>query len=234
MIFQFLQLLPQYPTLFIRMFGATVLGLVLAITVHEASHALLATLQGDNTAKSQGRLSLNPIAHLDPTGSVLMLLVGFGWGKPVPVNPFWLTLGPRLGNAVVAMAGPLSNILAAAVLSLPFRFGLLPWHEPFSMVLTVTPGWVLVDVLTIAILFNLSLAVFNLIPLFPLDGFNVVAGLLPRHLGDQFNRLQPYGMGLLMILVMVGYLRIFDFSLGTIISPVIHVLSLVVVGRAIT
>ena len=114
MLFGNWELLAEQPMLFLRVMGATILGLLAAITVHEASHALIATVQGDFTARGRGRLSLNPIAHLDPAGAILLLIVGFGWGKPVPVNPFWLKLGPRLGTALVALAGPTSNILMAA------------------------------------------------------------------------------------------------------------------------
>src|SRR5438132_8632143 len=118
LLFNFDQFLAD-PIHFLRLMAVTALALVIAITGHEASHALIATVQGDFTAKRLHRLSLNPMNHLDPAGTVMLFLVGFGWGKPVPVNPFWLKLGPRVGTALVALAGPASNIAMAALFALP-------------------------------------------------------------------------------------------------------------------
>ena len=227
------QLLMADPVLFMRVVAVTITSLLLAITVHEASHALISTWQGDRTAKGLGRLTLNPVRHIDPAGAVMLLVVGFGWGKPVPVNPFWLRLGPRLGGALVALAGPASNLLFVFILSLPIRLGLMAWHAPF----TYTPfsqlslSWVLADIVGVLIFYNLILAVFNLIPLAPLDGFRVAAGLLPRHMGVRFAKLEPYGPGLLLSLLLLSYLPFIQFSMWDILGPVVRTLSLVVVGR---
>ncbi|MBI4296964.1 MAG: site-2 protease family protein, partial [Chloroflexi bacterium] len=108
------------------------LALVVGITVHEYSHALAAYRLGDATAKMQGRLSLNPLAHLDPMGTAMIFLVGFGWGKPVPVNPHMLRKGGRTGMSLVAAAGPLANLVTAALLSIPMRMRWVPGLSFFS------------------------------------------------------------------------------------------------------
>lgn len=158
-------------------------ALLVAVTVHEFSHALVATLLGDDTAKLLGRLSLNPLSHLDPLGTLMILLVRFGWGKPVPFNPLNLE-NPRRDAALVSLAGPLSNILAAAVFSLPLRLG-FPWGVVFVPIVFI----------------NLGLALFNLLPIHPLDGFKIVGGVLPESLAYQWATLAPYGLWLLILFV---------------------------------
>lgn len=148
----------------------SLLSLVLGITVHEFSHAWSAYMLGDSTARYQGRLTLNPIAHFDPIGALMILVssltgFGFGWGKPVPVNPTRLRFGPRVGMALTSFAGPFSNIVLATLFGAPLR-----------VTNTLPP-------LASAILFtgastNIALAVFNLLPLHPLDGFSVLRGAL--------------------------------------------------------
>jgi Zn-dependent protease len=149
---------------------AFLLALVLSISIHEFAHALIADLQGDPTARHMGRLTLNPVAHFDPLGAIMILFsaisgFGFGWGKPVPVNPRNLRSGPRVGMGIVAAAGPVSNILLAMLFAIPFRLRL------------PLPG-LLGSLLNIVVLVNISLAVFNLIPLFPLDGYSALQGIL--------------------------------------------------------
>lgn len=149
---------------------AFLLALVLSISIHEFAHALVAELQGDRTARYMGRLTLNPAAHFDPLGAIMILVsafsgFGFGWGKPVPVNPRNLRAGPRVGMGIVAAAGPLSNVLLAMLFAIPFRLNLHPPGLLGSLFHTVI--WV-----------NIGLAVFNLIPLFPLDGYSVLRGIL--------------------------------------------------------
>ena len=149
---------------------AFLLALVLSISIHEFSHALVADIQGDPTARYMGRLTLNPVAHFDPLGAIMILFssisgLGFGWGKPVPVNPRHLRAGPRVGMGIVAAAGPLSNMLLAMLFAIPFRL-----HLPL-------PG-LLSSLLNMVVWINISLAVFNLIPLFPLDGYSVLRGIL--------------------------------------------------------
>jgi Zn-dependent protease len=170
-----------------------------AIVLHECAHALAAYWLGDNTAKNQGRLTLNPIKHIDPVGSIivpgiLFLLKSpffFGWAKPVPVN-FSNLKNLRLGIILVAIAGPLSNVLLAWVYIQIFKFDLFPS-------LSYVWQW--------AILFNIVICVFNLIPIPPLDGSRVVTGLLPRELGYQYNRLEPIGMIIVLVLLQLGLLK---------------------------
>jgi len=235
MLFRFFPLLTANPLLFVQLVTATVGSLLLAVTVHEASHALIAAWQGDNTARSLGRLSLNPLRHLDPVGSLALLFVGFGWGKPVPVNPYRLRDGVKVGGALVSLAGPAANLLTASLVALPVRLGLVSWHSPFAYTpfAQVTLGWITADVIGLVIFYNIILGVFNLLPIAPLDGFKVALGLLPNQMAYSFARLEPYGPGILMILVLLAYLPIVNFSLWDILGPVVRVVSLVVVGRPI-
>lgn len=202
MIFYGLQVLGEGETLqFLVILGAT-LSLLYVIGLHEFSHALAASNLGDQTARGMGRISVNPLVHLDPAGTVMLLLFGFGWGKPTPVNPYGLRPGPRTGMAMVAAAGPLSNLLIAVVLAAPIRLGWVPWREPF--VLWHTANWELTDFvglfLSFAIVLNILLAVFNLLPVAPLDGFSVAIGVLPHELARSLAPLERYGMAILMVL----------------------------------
>src|SRR5258708_2188686 len=138
-----------------------VLTLVIAFTIHEFSHALTAVQLGDDTPQRMGRLTLNPLAHLDPLGSLLLIVAGFGWAKPVQINPYNLRTNPHIGMAIVAAAGPISNFLMALVGAIPFRLGLL---SPFAGVggpVLPSPSGFLLDFIEI----NLLLMFFNLIPI---------------------------------------------------------------------
>jgi len=148
---------------------AMAVGLFLAIDIHECAHAWAANELGDPTARYQGRLSLNPLVHLDPMGTLMMLFslfygFGIGWGRPVPVNPWNLRHG-RVGQGMVALAGPASNLILAAILALPLRLGWLGAGLIGGMWLTL-------------ISVNVSLALFNLLPVAPLDGAAVLVGIL--------------------------------------------------------
>ena len=183
-----------------------VLPLVIAITFHEAAHAFVAHRLGDNTASELGRVSFNPLKHIDPFGTVILpgiLLLShspflFGYAKPVPVN-FRALRNPRLGMVWVALAGPATNI--ALALSAAAAFHALP------LVPANAAQWV-ADNLKNALIINVVLAIFNMLPIPPLDGGRVAVGLLPNVLAYPLSRLEPYGMliliGILIILPLAG------------------------------
>ena len=185
---------------------AFILGLIFAITVHEFAHALVAYRLGDPTAKLAGRLTLNPVAHLDPIGTLALLLVGIGWGKPTPFDPYNLRNIKR-DSALISVAGAASNFLLAALLSLPYliayytgnlslRFGTV--YELLSMIIGI----------------NVLLGVFNLIPVSPLDGFKVLAGLLPKDWYRDFVATERYGIFILLLLIITG-------AIGRILFPLV-------------
>jgi Zn-dependent protease len=158
--------------------------------VHEFSHAAVATLQGDGTPRSQGRLTLNPVSHLDPLGSIALVLAGFGWGRPVQFNPFQLR-GRRAGAALVGLAGPASNFLLALLSAVALRFALEGSPNDFA-----------VSLLGRLVTLNVVLGVFNLIPIPPLDGSRLLSIVLPqRHQGIVYF-LDRYGIFLLLALLL--------------------------------
>lgn len=226
------ELLLSDPTSFLRLAVLVGLSLVVAVTVHEFSHALVANGLGDSTAKHQGRLTLNPVKHLDPGGTVMMLVAGFGWGKPVPVNPRRLSHGTS-GTSLVAAAGPFSNLIVAFLLAVPIQLGLLDATGPSLNRVTVvmTGGFLpgLADILGLMIFFNLLLAVFNLIPLAPLDGSRVLEAFIPRNRADSYAQFQRYGPVVLVGAIMLDYvlgLRI----LWSVIGPVVGGLTSLATG----
>tara|TARA_Y100000590_G_C15319920_1_gene863574 strand:+ start:48 stop:722 length:675 start_codon:yes stop_codon:yes gene_type:complete len=180
-------------------------AIIAALTVHEFSHALAGYLKGDRTAYLSGRLTLNPLAHLDPFGFMMMVLVGFGWAKPVPYNPYNLK-NPRVDGLLIALAGPFSNLIGAAVAGVLIRiisvFDLLP------------PGNALTLFLFVFAILNLFLMFFNLIPVDPLDGSKVLDVLMakPKHhaLREQIRRYGPMVLMFLVILSIAGVLDVFS------------------------
>ncbi len=167
-----------------------IVALLIAATVHEFAHAWMADRLGDPTPRYQGRLSLNPIVHLDLLGSVLLVLFGFGWAKPVQVNARNFD-NPRKGMLLVAAAGPLANITLMFVLGVIPQLGLVEFAG--------ASGRLLREILII----NAVLAVFNLIPIPPLDGSRILAGLLPPAQAIAYERLQQFGPLLLLLLIML-------------------------------
>jgi len=165
------------------------IAFIIAIAVHEGNHALVATVLGDDTPRRAGRLTLNPLKHVDATGIIMFVIAGFGWGW-TPVNPYNLKPNPRVGNAIVAAAGPLANITLALLLSVPLRLHL-----------DMPP--VLHQFLFLAVLLNLILFVFNLIPIPPLDGFSVLIGLVPRDLAATLRQLERYSFPLMLALFLL-------------------------------
>src|SRR3989338_3930227 len=165
--------------------------LLVVITIHEFSHALSADRLGDPTPKLSGRLTLNPFSHLDPIGTFLFLLAGFGWGKPVPFDPFNLK-HPKKDAALISFAGPSSNLIMAVLASIFLRFLV---NSP-----NITINFFVSDLFVSFIRINILLAVFNLIPVHPLDGFKVVAGLLPEKYYHDWLELERYGIIFLFLL----------------------------------
>ena len=172
-------------------FIAFVVAIVLGITVHEFMHAYAAHRLGDDTARVLGRLSLNPMAHLDPFGTLLLVLAGFGYGKPVPFNES--RLRSALSVTFVALAGPLANVALAALCAIPLRFG------SASLL-----GSAYQEILGAIVLWNCVLAIFNLVPIPPLDGANVLYGLLPPRQQYSWRTYQQYGPFLLLGILLLA------------------------------
>lgn len=187
----------------LQWFLFSMVALAICFTIHEFAHAYSAYLAGDDTAKLAGRVSLNPIDHLDPMGTIMMVVsslagFGIGWGKPVPVNPHRLR-NPRWGNLIVSLWGPLSNLLTAAVLGTVLRFA-LPAVAQNPTVLTVN----IVLLLKAIVIVSLSLALFNVLPVPPLDGSHILAALLPYESARRFEVFTArYGMFLLLLLIVL-------------------------------
>lgn len=233
MLVTYSDLLGESILLFVTFFGAVVVALLTGIAFHEFSHAFVADRLGDGTARMMGRVSLNPVRHLDPTGTVMMMLVGFGWGKPVPVNPQRLRNGPEAGRAMVAAAGPASNLVMAVIASLPMHLGLVDWRSPFLVPSSIS-GWGVGEYaalfLSSIIIFNVVLAVFNILPLAPLDGFAVAVGLLPRDLSREVAKLEKYGPGILLVIFLLPLMTGGAVGIFNVISPVINGLTELISG----
>jgi len=188
---------------------------LMAITCHEVSHGFIADRFGDNTARSMGRLTLNPLKHLDIFGTLMVFIVGIGWAKPVPVN-FNNLRNPKRDMIWVAAAGPITNFILAALSALALR-SLVALGNRVPDAATIQ---MLLDPIALMLAFsvyiNLLLAIFNLIPVPPLDGGRVAVGLLPYRQSMAYSRIEPFGM--IIIIVLVFFTNIF----GTIISPVLN------------
>jgi Zn-dependent protease len=176
---------------------ARVIVLLIAFTIHELAHALTADYLGDPTPRHMGRITLNPLKHLDPFGTLLLLLAGFGWAKPVIVNPMNMRGNPRTSMAIVAAAGPISNVLMALLTAIVFRLGLIE----FSMFPPTGNVPSLSFILSEFIWINLILAFFNLIPVPPLDGSKILFAILPGEMVYRLRPLEQYGFIILMLVV---------------------------------
>lgn len=209
------------------------IAFILSLSVHESAHAVTSYWFGDDTARLQGRISLNPASHIDPMGTILIPLLGFlqvaqglpsliGWAKPVDVNPLrWRQ--KDLANITVAAAGPISNLMLAAITFIAMKILLLlgtvvpGYQRPFNIILPVMdqPEWImpLCTFLSLMLLVNVGLAVFNLIPIPPLDGSHIFETLLPDRFKDIYDQIRPYSWIILLGLLWIG---VFSF----IIAPV--------------
>lgn len=202
---------------------AILVGFTIAITVHEFSHAATAYALGDSTARNAGRLTLNPVKHLDPLGSLLLLLIvfsgtpGIGWGKPVPVQP-WNLRGDRRGMAIVSAAGPVSNVVLAVIT--------LSVEAVLDLYTVPLPNW-LTALLSSIVSVNIGLAAFNFLPLPPLDGFSLAIGLLPERAAMALASAERYGPGLLLLLVFAPSIIKIDL-LSYAIRPLISLVAAVV------
>lgn len=195
---------------------------LMAITFHEVSHGFIAYLRGDNTARQLGRLTLNPLKHLDIIGTIMIIVVGIGWAKPVPVN-FNNLRSPKRDMIWVAAAGPITNLIIATLSALLIRF-IVPLTVPLSdsspLQLFLEPVLLM---LAFSVYINLILALFNLMPLPPLDGGRVLMGLLPDRMSASLARIEPYGM--LIIIGVVFFTDIFKYTISPMLGVMVHFLA---------
>jgi Zn-dependent protease len=198
---------------------AKVAILLLALPIHEFSHAFVANRLGDDTAARLGRLSLNPLRHLDPLGSLMIFFVGFGWAKPVPVNPYRLRHGHRAGYALVAAAGPASNLALAVLIAAFWRVGLLG-NLPAGAA----------NFILVFMSINVALCLFNLIPLAPLDGSSVLNGIIGEQAARALAPLQTYGPILLMGLFMLSYISPRFDLIGTLLNDGVNAVMSLLLG----
>ena len=231
MLFTTLSQIEQDPLRGIVTLATFSLALIVALTFHEFSHVLVATRLGDPTARGPGRLSVHPLAHLDPMGTSMIFIAGFGWAKPVPVNPAYLRTGERPGMAAVAMAGPLSNIAIATLFVIPIKAGVVTSAFVGFGLFLGQPEDIASYIVGSVIFWNLLIASFNLIPLAPLDGFKVALGILPIEMASSFARLERYGPVILMLVIMFDLVVPGPSILFSIIRPILNMLSLVLLGR---
>lgn len=206
---------------------ALLIALVLGISVHEFAHAAAATWLGDSLPRRQGRLTLAPAAHLDVIGSLMFLIGGFGWGRPVQYNPYALRAGLRSGPALVAFAGPLSNVILAALIAIPLRLLVLLTRGGPTLLAGQSPTVMstLITLLASIVLYNLVLAVFNLIPIFPLDGFSILLGVLPAEMANVLDQTRPYGFFLLIALLLLDrYVDVLGMVMAGPISLLLYLL----------
>ena len=222
-------LLLDDPLAFMVLMSTVAAALLVGITFHEAAHAYAAKLQGDLTATRLGRLTLNPKAHLDPAGTALLFIVGFGWGKPVPVNPYNLRSGRR-GMAFVSAAGPASNVVLAIVIGAVFQLGFLsPVELTYATLRSIDiVGWVTL-VAVFSVLLNLILAIFNLLPIAPLDGGGILGGIAPSRWLPAVASIQRFGPVVLLLVVASSFVGNFSV-LGYLFAPA-RDLADVLIGR---
>jgi Zn-dependent protease len=199
-------------------------AILLALTFHEYAHAYVAYRYGDDTAKQNGRLTLNPLRHLDPLGTIMIFIVHFGWAKPVPVNPYRLR-NPKKDMLWISAAGPLANMVLALASGLLIRVLLNSGVTPELH----TAAGLLFFMVAMSLQINLALAIFNILPIAPLDGSKILAGLLPARYEKWIHFLQRYGPVILIGLIICGQLTGVSI-LGRLIWPFVDFFSKLFAG----
>ncbi len=178
-------------------------ALLLALTFHELSHGIVAYALGDNTAKRQGRLSLNPLKHIDWLGFIMLITVGFGWAKPVPVDPSYFK-DPKKGMAITSIAGPLSNVILAFITALLVSWAGLIYMQDGSLYFSSEKFY---NVFLIKFfIYNCAFAMFNLLPIPPLDGSKIVGAFLPNRIYFKYMQYERYGIIVMIVLLYTGIL----------------------------
>lgn len=189
-------------------------ALLIAITVHEAAHAWMASRLGDHTARDEGRVSLNPFAHLDPFGTLMILFAGFGWGKPVPYDPRYLK-HPKRDEVAIALAGPGANLLTALILAVPYKIFIM-----MPIVTQSTLGSIGIDLIKTTIILNIVLLVFNLIPIPPLDGSKLLHPFLSAKNEHLYHKLAFYGP--ILLFGVIAFEHVFGIPIfSAILSPLV-------------
>ncbi len=201
-------------------------ALLIALTIHEYSHGRMAYYLGDNTAKAHGRLTLNPLDHMDPIGLLMLAIAGFGWAKPVPVNPvnFRRDVPMRKGMLLVALAGPMSNLITAfiflgvaeAYVRLVLGQTVGAYHPIFLLYSLTHPiiRWI--------VMLNIFLAIFNLIPVPPLDGSRILRAILPRNMEHIFYTLDQYGFVILILIIVTNVISMVMGPVATVVLTILH------------
>lgn len=212
LLFQLIKLLLSDPLQFLIAIAVLFIPLLISITVHEWAHGFVAYKFGDNTPKIQGRLSLNPFSHLDPLGTLMLFIIGIGWAKPVEINPMNISHNyKKLKLMFVAFAGPLSNFILGTIFSV-----LMYLLLKFSVINSI----LMLFMFSLLIRINFVLGIFNLLPIPPLDGSNIIANLLPDNLANQYYKLAPYSIFILLVLIFTGGIG-FIFDLAEIIQSML-------------
>lgn len=202
-----------------------IFSILLALTVHEWAHAFAADRLGDRTARMEGRLTLNPVAHLDLLGTILFLAVGFGWGKPVPIDPRNFR-HPKRDTAIVALAGPFSNLVIAIIVVVIMNF--LPMSIDSTEQTLVGLHRFLREFLLISLQLNLVLMAFNLLPIAPLDGSKILAPFIPLRFEDRYENFLRMGSMILLFLIVIErifHTQILSAWIDLITSPILQILS---------